>query len=316
MAMATINLEFEITKQGVISGTKNYVCSQEYIERIVKASVVNILFHRLPIPENFFVTKEFNSISYKAIKTEYSGTGIAQLYRKWMKGFKDSFRKKYLKEFILYFSDDTQDIKESFSFKFEYEEGIAKDKACKDLTEPTEALLKRLNALGEIPKLPNNIQMHVELFYYTDETPLKYQPPFFEMKDYICTLKSKMHKGDQRFESTSLTRICTGFHFFNFTFKKKANESQFLQDSESQGKLKRKRRFALPSDDEDLDLSLNEKVGNKRVKWNITDSKHLQSLTSIDLTSNVSRDGVSFIVDYSEDMLNDQDINDIADAVE
>lgn len=54
------------------------------------------------------------------------------------------------------------------------------------------------------------------------ETPEDYQPPFFDSKDYMSTLKSKLEMEDCPYESTALARINTGFHYFTFVFKKKS----------------------------------------------------------------------------------------------
>lgn len=279
MAVSTVNLQFEMNAERI----ENYVCSTNFMERIIKASVMNIIYHRLPIPDNFFEMKEYRSIPYRGLKKEYTRTGIAQLYRKWMKGFKDAFRKKYLKEFILFFSEDSGKIEETFRFKFKYEERMIKDKTSKNRTDPSgsvQILLQNLIALGDMPKLPLEIQMHVELFYF-EGTPEEYIPPYFDIEDYISTLKSKMEL--QSSLETPLARIDTGFHFFKLSFKTK-NDSQFLQDSE----------------------------------------KNQKTITTIDEISNLSREGVSFNLDYSGiayndgyDVMNldDEDIEAIANSV-
>ncbi|KAL3275529.1 hypothetical protein HHI36_020288 [Cryptolaemus montrouzieri] len=177
------------------------------------------------------MTKKYNSVPFKVFNNNSVGVPIVQLYRKWTKGFKDSFDKKYLKQLVLFIvNDETNDIEESFKFSFRYENQINKENADKDLTSPTENLLRGLLSLGDMPKLDvSKLSLNVELFYF-DDTPEEYSPPFFETKDYNSTMLSRLGKDGH--DSLGLARLSTGFHYFACFYRKKMTNSQRLEDSE------------------------------------------------------------------------------------
>ncbi|KAK9871558.1 hypothetical protein WA026_012939 [Henosepilachna vigintioctopunctata] len=233
MSVNMINMELGINKQNVVQATTNYVCSEQYIEMMVKVSVMNILYHRLPVPDIFY-SKEFHAIPYKVVRNEHIDAPIIRLYRKWMNGFKDAFRKKYLEELVLFFyNDETKEIEENFVFKFSYEQNINKEKACTDLTEPTENLLKTLISLGDSPKLDGKtLSLHVEMFYAPD-TPMKYKPENFVEKNYCNTLKYQL-KSAIFDNPVTFARLCSKFHYFKGTYYRKTTNSQPSIESESE----------------------------------------------------------------------------------
>ncbi|XP_044269815.1 meiosis-specific protein ASY1-like isoform X2 [Tribolium madens] len=202
-------ISLTLTNSNVAQAVRSYTMSKRYINIMLKASVINILYHRLNIDEKEFITKSFNNVNFKSFKSKSKNRFIREFHA-YMIACKDALDKNYLKEFYLYFIDvSSGDIVENYKFSFKYaEKDERKQVQSADLTDCTCELLKTLEELGQHEKLNREIQFKVEFLYYED-TPEDYEPPGFRNIDESEALMSKINK---KGNSVVIGSLFTGFH--------------------------------------------------------------------------------------------------------
>ncbi|KAJ3629322.1 hypothetical protein MTP99_013719 [Tenebrio molitor] len=199
-----------LTNSNVKKAVKSYTMSKRYINTMLRASVINILYHRLNIDEKEFITKNFNNIVYKTFRSKSKNVLIREFHT-YMLACKDALDKNYLREFYLYFIDFASgDIIENYKFSFAYAEkaGGNQTQSEENLIESTCELLKTLEDLGKHEKFHSEIQLKVE-FTYFDDTPEEYEPPGFRNIEESESLIRKITKTGN---SVLIGTLFTGFH--------------------------------------------------------------------------------------------------------
>ncbi|EEZ99533.1 hypothetical protein TcasGA2_TC000115 [Tribolium castaneum] len=199
-----------LTNSNVKQAVKSYTMSKRYINVMLRASVINILYHRLNIDEKEYITKAFNNVTYKSFKSKSKNPFIRE-YHSYMTACKDALEKNYLKEFYLFFIDVASgDILENYKFSLKYhtDKDSRTQVQSEDLTENTCDLLKTLQDLERLEKLNTEIQVKVE-FSYFDDTPDEYEPPGFRN---ISQSEALIEKLGTEGNSIVIGTLFTGFH--------------------------------------------------------------------------------------------------------
>ncbi|CAH0545726.1 unnamed protein product [Brassicogethes aeneus] len=209
MSSKVTTMEFSITMEEVKQSVKTFTASKRYIQGICRITLLNVLYHRLPLDEKDFVNMDYEGIQFKMFKRNSKNPHIRQ-YHSWVKGILDALDKNYLKGIFLYLRNaDNGDILEMYNLKLQYNKEKFTEKYRKTpeaQVESTKALLNFFQKMQKCPKLGENIQPHIELTYY-DDTPNEYEPINFEKA-----------KTEMRFaalhddEGCSFVNINTGFH--------------------------------------------------------------------------------------------------------
>jgi hypothetical protein len=86
-----------LTNSNVKKAVKSYTMSKRYINTMLRASVINILYHRLNIDEKEFITKNFNNIVYKTFRSKSKNVLIREFHT-YMLACKDALDKNYVSE--------------------------------------------------------------------------------------------------------------------------------------------------------------------------------------------------------------------------
>ncbi|XP_063911231.1 HORMA domain-containing protein 2-like isoform X1 [Zophobas morio] len=213
--MATVKVRdsvvcMTLTDSTVKKAVKSYTMSKRYINTMLKATAINILYHRLSIDENQFITKKFKEITYRSFKSKSKNIFIRNFHT-YMLACKDAIDKNYLHEFFLFIIDTSSgDVIENYKFSFQYAENDEQKSAQsgENLIESTCELLRTLEELGKHKKFDAEIEIRVE-FTYFDDTPEDYEPPGFHNIDESESFVKKIDKGGN---SVIIGTLFTGFH--------------------------------------------------------------------------------------------------------
>ncbi|RZC42787.1 uncharacterized protein BDFB_010506, partial [Asbolus verrucosus] len=264
-----------ITNNSVKKSVQSYTLSKSYINTMLRATVINIIYHRLNIDEKEFLTKVFNNIPFKTFKSK-SKNSVIRLFHTCMGACKDAIEKNYLRKFYMYFIDsNTGNILEHYEFSFKYTEKNLQPRAQTEaqLTESTSLLLQTLEDLRRHKKLTGDTEMKVEITYF-DDTPDEYEPPGFRnLPEDESLLKIIKKQGN----SVVLGSLFTGFHNLKCSakggiFNLDVSQSSINDDTELNVKEKNPQEICFNNDktQDDLQMAVNLKL------LTISDSEELE----------------------------------------
>ncbi|KAK4874393.1 hypothetical protein RN001_013753 [Aquatica leii] len=176
------------------------------IRKVIQIAIASILYERTDIDRNNFATSERNGVPYRVLKNK-SKDPVAVELRCWLRGILDAFDKNYLKEVYLLFCDvnDETDVKESYKFIFKYFDNNAVEPEVtvskKEIMESTDFLLRSINDLESFTKLKQSeVTPNIALTYYSDVTPMDYEPPHFKEKDEkVIAIMTNVIKDDSTY---------------------------------------------------------------------------------------------------------------------
>ncbi|KAH0998724.1 hypothetical protein HUJ05_009689 [Dendroctonus ponderosae] len=172
-AFASMNLV--LTNSDVKNSVNTFQLSKKYAKRLVKISILNIIYQRIAISEKEFEVKNYQNIPYR------------------------------LKEIAMHIiGKDSDELLETYNIKIKYNKQDSKSNQKSSAVKA--ATMEYFKVLTGIPGKKwqeDNVKMSFEIFY-NKGVPIEYEPPNFEpTKELLCSNPNNL---------TSLGNISTGFH--------------------------------------------------------------------------------------------------------
>ncbi|XP_048522201.1 uncharacterized protein LOC109540767 isoform X2 [Dendroctonus ponderosae] len=202
-AFASMNLV--LTNSDVKNSVNTFQLSKKYAKRLVKISILNIIYQRIAISEKEFEVKNYQNIPYRVCKRKSQNTFIRVYYHSASNGIIEAIEKDYLKEIAMHIiGKDSDELLETYNIKIKYNKQDSKSNQKSSAVKA--ATMEYFKVLTGIPGKKwqeDNVKMSFEIFY-NKGVPIEYEPPNFEpTKELLCSNPNNL---------TSLGNISTGFH--------------------------------------------------------------------------------------------------------
>lgn len=84
-----------LANNDVKNSVNTFTLSKKYIKRLVKISILNIIHHRIAIPDKEFEVKTYDTIPYKVFKRK-SQNEFIRVYHSVAQGIIDAIEKDYV----------------------------------------------------------------------------------------------------------------------------------------------------------------------------------------------------------------------------
>uniref|UniRef100_A0AAR5PDF2 HORMA domain-containing protein n=1 Tax=Dendroctonus ponderosae TaxID=77166 RepID=A0AAR5PDF2_DENPD len=199
---ASMNLV--LANSDVKNSVNTFQLSKKYVKRLVKISILNIIYQRIAISEKEFEVKKYEKIPYRVFKPKSQNTFI-RVYHAVTNGIIEAIDKDYLKEIVIHIvGKDNYDPLETYNIKIKYNKQDSKSNQKSSAVKA--ATMEYFKALTEIPGnkwQEDNVKVFFELSY-NEGVPFEYEPPNFEpTKELLCSNTNSL---------MSLGNISTGFH--------------------------------------------------------------------------------------------------------
>lgn len=84
----------------VRNAVKSYTLSKKYVNRLVKITVLNVLYHRIEIPRNEFEKRDFDNVPYVSF-IKHSKNNFIRIFTAAATGIIDAIEKDYVSILLL-----------------------------------------------------------------------------------------------------------------------------------------------------------------------------------------------------------------------
>uniref|UniRef100_A0AAR5PSX7 HORMA domain-containing protein n=1 Tax=Dendroctonus ponderosae TaxID=77166 RepID=A0AAR5PSX7_DENPD len=200
------SMSLVLTNRDVKNSVNTVQLSKKYVKRLVKISILNIIYRRIAISEKEFEVKKYENIPYRVCKRKSQNTFMRVYYHSVTNSMIEAIEKDYLKEIVMHIigKDNNDDPLETYNIKIKYNKQDSKSNQKSSAVKA--ATMEYLKALSGIPGKKwqeDNVKMFFEISY-NEGVPIEYEPPNFEpAKKLLCSNPNRI---------ISLGAISTGFH--------------------------------------------------------------------------------------------------------
>ncbi|XP_063681643.1 HORMA domain-containing protein 1-like [Bolinopsis microptera] len=204
-----------------------------FVKKLLAVSVSYLTYLRNIFPENAYSNRNMEDLELKILSDSSSCPGANKVCH-WIRSCFEALDKKFLNSLVLGLYVDPADsntLLESYSFKFNYEDGVDiyhNDKKIlssdtENTKKTTTTLLRTILVLTQgLKPLPDNVMLTMKLYFNDEVTPPDYHPAgFMEAKsdDFMYedeTINIKVGEVSTKFHSVKM-RIRTKCHNFDLS---------------------------------------------------------------------------------------------------
>ncbi|ERL88534.1 hypothetical protein D910_05919, partial [Dendroctonus ponderosae] len=155
-----------LANSDVKNSVNTFQLSKKYVKRLVKISILNIIYQRIAISEKEFEVKKYEKIPYRVFKPKSQNTFI-RVYHAVTNGIIEAIDKDYLKEIVIHIvGKDNYDPLETYNIKIKYNKQDSKSNQKSSAVKA--ATMEYFKALTEIPGnkwQEDNVKVFFELSY-------------------------------------------------------------------------------------------------------------------------------------------------------
>lgn len=207
-----------------------------FVKKLLAVSVSYLTYLRNIFPENAYSNRSLEDLELKILSDSSSCPGANKVCH-WIRSCFEALDKKFLDSLVLGLYVDPADsntLLESYSFKFNYEDGMDiyhNDK--KILTSDTEntkktttTLLRTILVLTQgLKPLPDNVMLTMKLYFNEDITPPDYHPTGF------MEAKCDDFKYDDESVNIKVGEVSTKFHSVKMRIRTKCHDFDLSPDA-------------------------------------------------------------------------------------